>query len=82
VSVVSAGRGGAVTPDQQLAFGLEGAELGQTVDLPDIDPAKADAEHRALVEAILAASRRPEPCQCDRPLVLNEPRCAKCGRAP
>jgi hypothetical protein len=67
--------------DGQLAFGLHPDELGESVELNDIDPAKADAAHRRLVEALLAATTRPRPCRClPGPLVLDELTCARCGR--
>jgi hypothetical protein len=72
---------------QQLAFGLHPDELGDVVDgLDDIDPAKADAEHRRLVEAILAATTRPKPCRCQPGPLLDRDEwdgalhCCRCGR--
>jgi hypothetical protein len=69
----------------QLAFGLHPEEFGESIELDDVDVDHADrltlAERRRLVERLLAESARPRPCRCvPGPLVLDEPRCARCGR--
>jgi hypothetical protein len=68
----------------QLALGLHEEELGESVELADIDPAKADAAMERLWAAVMAATTRPKPCSCiPAPLVLDEDgTCSKCGRTP
>jgi hypothetical protein len=67
----------------QLALELHPDAVGEVTELGDIDPAKADAAMDRLLEAVRAASARPRPCRCERPLLLDEDEathCCRCGR--
>jgi len=71
----------------QLALGLRDEELGDSVELADVDVDRANRLREAALERLLAAVSRPVPCGCERgPLLVDwgddEPRCARCGRAP
>jgi hypothetical protein len=68
----------------QLELGLRDEELGETVELADLDFDRLDAAELRLLDAIAALSKS-RPCRCERPLVIDDgtddPVCSKCGRA-
>jgi hypothetical protein len=70
----------------QLALGLRDEEIGESVDLADLDFDQLDRAEARLLEAI-AQLGRARSCRCEGgPLLLDvdgdDERCAKCGRTP
>jgi hypothetical protein len=69
----------------QLALGLREEERGESVELADVDVDRADRLAEAALERLLAATSRPTPCRCERPLIDRRDRggerhCVRCGR--
>jgi hypothetical protein len=71
----------------QLALGLRDEEVGETVELGDIDVDHADRLRDAALERLLSATPRPRQCHCDGgPLLItfrdDAVCCCRCGREP
>jgi hypothetical protein len=69
----------------QLALGLREEERGESVELADVDVDRADRLAAAALERLLAATSRPTPCRCERPLLDRDEwdgalHCVRCGR--